>query len=167
MEIITNMLTRACLRVYISRLLISMMIAGSLSLQSSAEEGFVFPDSARVSFAWQIDFDTVTVIIENLSQDPLTQFFISDHTDSEAVFIDCRIDGIEVDSLPTDLEFGTVYPDKFTTRWIIDDFSQSLLLRYYSESYSGFKMNWSAGHPYPIFGILPGIGPPVGPWWWE
>jgi len=147
------------------RLFLSLMIVGFLNLQLYAEEGWVYPDSAEISFSWQVDSDTVTVMIENLSTQPVEHFFLSDFTDSQIVFIDCLVDGVVVDSLPTDLDFGSVYPDKFVTRWIIGEFSDSLLLKYYSPLYNSNRINWSAGQPFAIFGVLPGIGPPLSVSW--
>lgn len=167
MDIILNMLVKIYRRGYISRLWLSLMIAGSLSSPSSAEDGRVYPDTARVSFTWQVISDTVTITIQGLSEDSLTNLFVSDFTDSEPVFIECRIDGEPVDSLPTEREFGDVYPDKYTTRWIAGDFHQSLYLKYYSSSYNGYYLSWSAGHPYPVFGMISVIGPPGTVAWQE
>jgi hypothetical protein len=118
-----------------------------------------------VAFSWQIDYDTVTVNIQNLSSDSVSNFFLSDFTDSLSEVIECLIDGVIVDSLPTDLEFGTVYPNMYSTRWVVGDFATSLYIKYRSSSYDGYRMSWSAGHPYPIFGILSVIGPPIDPAW--
>jgi hypothetical protein len=147
------------------RLFPSLIIVGLLSLRLFAEEGQVYPDSAMIEFTWQVNFDTVSVRIHNLSTQPVEHFFLSDFTDSQTIFIDCLIDGVLVDSLPIDIEFGSVYPGKFTTRWVISEFSDSLLLRYYTPFYNGNKMTWSAGQPYAIFGLLPGIGPPLNLSW--
>ena len=136
-----------------------------LSLQSYAEEGRVFPDSAQVNFAWQVNSDTVTVMIENLSSQPIEHFFLSDFTDSAAVLINCLVDGIDSDPLEADSEYGSVYPGQYTTRWVVDVFSQSLSIKYYSPSYSGNKLSWSAGHPFAIFGILTAIPPPQNVIW--
>jgi len=141
------------------------VIAGLLSLPLYADEGWVYPDSADVNFSWQVSSDTMTVMIENLSAQPIEHFFLSDFTDSQTVFIECLIDGVVIDSLPIDLEFGSVYLDKFVTRWIIGEFSDSLILKYYSPLYNGNRMTWSAGQPFAIFGVLPSIGPPLNVIW--
>ncbi len=163
MALIRKGLISICSRAFISPLLPALLIGAWLNLPSYAEDGLVYPDTAGVEFTWQVNGDTVTVAILNPTADSLTHFFISDDTDSQAVLIDCLIDGISIDPLETDSEFGTVYPDKYTTRWIIDHLAHSVIMRYYSSAYGDYKMNWSAGHPYPIFGMMPGIGPPVDP----
>jgi hypothetical protein len=144
---------------------LSLMIAGWLSLQSSAEDGSVYPDTAGISFTRQVISDTVTITILSLSEDSLTNLFISDFTASEVVFIECRIDGNPVDSLPTEREFGSVYPHKYTTRWTTGDFYRILCLKYYSSSYNGYYLSWCAGHPYPVLGMISAIGPPGAAIW--
>jgi len=150
---------------FILRLFLSIMIVGLSSLQSFAEPGQIYPDSSDMIFFWQISNDTITVDIENLSAEPIVSFFLSDFTDSAAIFIECLVDGFRKSQLPTEQEYGSVYPDKYTNRWIVGDFSQRLILKYYSPNHNGCLMRWSAGHPYPLFGTIRGIGPPVNLSW--
>jgi hypothetical protein len=144
-----------------------MTIAVSSSSLSFAEEGFVYPDTAMISFDWITYYDTVTVSIINESSKPLTDLFISDFTDSSAILMSCLIDGIYIDSIEMDSEYGSVYPDKYTTRWIIGSFSDSLILKYCCPQYSDYKICFSAGNPFPVFGVIPEIGAPREVTWLE
>jgi len=152
---------------FISRLLANLTIVALLSSPSFAEEALIYPDSAQISFDWTADQDTVTVLVQNYSIDPVTNLFISDFTDSSTIFISCLIDGVNVDSIPIDPEFGTVYPNKYTTRWLISDFSDSLILKYHCPAYNSFQINFSAGVPFPVFGFMPSIGAPREVSWQE
>lgn len=160
MDIIRNMWVGICRPESISRLSLSLIIAALSSSPSFAEDGRVYPDTASVSFTRAVIADTVTLTIQNLASDSLFHVFVSDHTDSQPVFLLCLIDGSLVDSLSSDQEFGSVFPGKFTTRWIIGNFERYAMLRYYCGSYRGNPVNISGGHPFPIFGIIPGIGSP-------
>jgi len=146
---------------------IAIMIAVSSSLRSCAEEGLVYPDSAMISFDWTTYYDTVTVSIINGSSKSVTDLFISDFTDSSTIFMSCLIDGAYSDSVIMDSEFGSVYSDKFTTRWIIGSFSNSLILKYCCPQYSDYKICFSAGNPFPVFGVIPAIGAPREVTWLE
>lgn len=159
-DIIPKISLRGSRREFISRLLVSLTIVVSLNLPSSAEEGLVYPDSAGILFDWSPFNDTITVTITNQSSQPVTNLFISDFTDSATAFISCVIDGINQDSLPTDLEYGSVYANRYTSRWIIGDFLQEVILQYYCPLYNSFHISFSAGHPFPVFGTMPGIGKP-------
>ena len=165
--IIRNILMKNSPQGFILLLSISMTIAVSLNSQSCAEEGLVYPDSARISFDWSTYYDTVTVSIINGSSTTLTDLFISDFTDSSTIIISCLIDGVYVDSIEMDSEFGSVYPDMYTTRWIIESFSDSLILKYFCPSYDEFQVCFSAGNPFPVFGIMPEIGAPREVTWME
>jgi hypothetical protein len=80
--------------------------------------------------------------------------------------MECLVDGVIRQNPEIEREYGSVYSDRFTTRWIIGDFAQSLRIKYYSANYSGTELSWSAGHPFPIFGTMPfGIGPPLNIGW--
>jgi len=151
----------------ISPLLPVIILSAALNSQCFAEVGRVYPDTARVEFSWEQNQDTVIITVNNLSADSLTNFVISDHTDSAATFIECTIDGLNIETLPSEQSFGEIIPNKFTTRWLINDFYESMTLKYRCGSYRGFSLTFYAGHPYPIFGIASGIGPPFGPGWWQ
>jgi len=145
---------------YISRLSLSLMIVVLSSLPSFAEDGQVYPDTSAVSFSRAVVADTVTLTVQNLGADSLRHVFISDHTDSTTVFVQCLIDGSLVNNLPTDNEYGTIFPGKFTTRWVVGNFQNYVILRFYSNSYRGSPVSFSGGHPFPVFGVIPGIGSP-------
>jgi hypothetical protein len=149
-------------------LILAFAIAGLASLQSYADDGVVYPDSARVMFARDVSFDTVLVTITNLSSDSVHSFFLTDYTDSPAQSLECRVDGTIRDDLFIEHEAGNVYPGRNTICWVIDGFESTVRLKYYSVSYTSDEVSFSAGHPYPIFGIMPdngGIPPEPFPLW--
>jgi len=156
-----------CRRESISRLSTGLMIVALSSSLSFAEDGRLYPDTSGVSFTRVVNADTVTLVILNLASDSLYHVFVSDHTDIEPVLVECLIDGTPVDSLPSDHESGTIFPGKFTTRWVIGKFERIVILKYYSNSYRGNPVNISGGHPFPFFGIIPGIGAPEYLLWWQ
>ena len=143
------------------------MIVALLSSPSFAEEALIHPDSAQISFDWTADFDTVTILVQNYSFAPVTNLFISDFTDASTTFLSCLLDGVNIGSIPIDSEFGTVYSNKHTTRWLIGDFSDSLTLKYHCPAYNSLLIHFSAGVPFPIFGYMPGIGSPREVSWQE
>lgn len=166
MEPIANLPEKDWHRGFISRLFLGAMIAGLPSLQSFADEGIVYPDSAQIEFTRIVNADTITLDITNLKPDSVTDCFISDFTPSQTMDIELLVDGIIRGDIAIEREYGTVYSDRYTTRWIIGSFYQSIRLKYYSHNYSGTELSWSGGHPFPIFGTMPfGIGPPLNLGW--
>ena len=136
--------------------------------QSFGVTCMVYPDTARATFSWQLNHDTVTVVIQSQSADTLRNIFLSDHTDSSTVLIECIKDGVTFTPQIIEREFATIYPNKFTTRWVIGNVGSMLQLKYYSKLYTGNFFSWSAGHPFAVFGILtetPYIGPPTNIHW--
>ena len=139
---------------------LALVIIGLLSSLSFAEEGPVYPDSAKVEFHWNVSSDTVIIQIENLSQEIIRDFYFSEFTKTPPILVECRIDDVIVDSLPMDQQYGSVYADRLTTRWIVGDFRNSILLKYYVNIYGGYRFSWSATNSHAMFGTLPPIGPP-------
>jgi len=135
---------------------------GWLSSPSYAENNFIFPDSAQLNFNVQVIGDTIIISIDNLSSQPVEKFFLSDFTGTPANLLECRVDNTVVDSVVTETLYGSIYSDKYTTRWVIGTFSNNLQLKYYP--YSG-NISFSGAHPFPFFGVMPGIGPPVNLKW--
>lgn len=147
------------------RFIYSLIIAVLLSISAAAEDGVTYPDSARVRFSRHVNFDTVAVTIQNLSSNPLQDMFVSVCSDTAAELIVCFVDGNQLTPSFYDNENGTIYPNKNTTRWVIGNFNLSLSLQFYSPNAGGADLFFSAGHPYPITGILVadfgGLPPPV------
>jgi hypothetical protein len=139
-------------------LILVFAIAGLASSQLYADDGIVYPDSAHVMFARDVSFDTVLVTITNLSSDSVHSFFLTDYTNLPAQSLECRVDGIIRDDLLIEHESGNVYPSRNTICWVIGGFESTVRLKYYSLSYIGNEISFSAGHPYPIFGIMPENG---------
>jgi len=163
-----NILEKDWYRVFILRLSLGVMIAGSLSLQSFAENGLVYPDSALVTFTRELQADTIIVEVISQSADSVVEFYLSDFTTAQTIALECLVDGVLRNSPEIEREFGTVYSNRYTTRWILGNFAQSIRLKYYSANYNSTELSWSAGHPYPIFGtISSGIGPPLNVHWEE
>jgi hypothetical protein len=150
-------------RVCILQLLLALAIAGLLNSQLFADDGFVFPDSANISWSREVSYDTVIVIVNNLSSDSVRNFFLSDITDSLTEDLECQVDSSLVDNPVIESDLGDIYPGKFTIRWIIGSFLYSVRLKYYSRAYASGGLSLSAGHPYATFGTMArvnGIGPP-------
>lgn len=142
------------------RLFLIVMIVVVSRSPLFADDGTVYPDSARISFTRVVNDDTVIVTIVNLGSDSLSNIFISEHTAAEPIFVGCSIDGNPVDPVQTESEWETVFPERFTTRWVLGDFGQIAVLKYYSVSNHGALVTVCGGHPYPFFGLFRGIGSP-------
>jgi hypothetical protein len=159
---------RICMKGIMASL--AMISAALWFSEVNAEDGIVLPDSARVGFSYSVNAETVTVAIQNLSSDPVEHCFLSDFTLAWPEFIGGEIDGLAIESMPTERETGQVYPDRFTTRWLVGSFSESLILRYYCAGCDAHLVSWSAGHPFAIFGFSSNahpIGPPRNLRWHE
>jgi hypothetical protein len=153
----------SCPRASFLRLFLGIMIIGMSNSPSFADNGIPVPDTAKVSFTRTVSSDTVTVTIQNLSSDSVRNLFMSDFTNSQVVNIDCMVDNISRGNLIVEREFGSVYPGKYSTRWIIGNFYQTVYLRFYSLQYTSNELSLSAGHRYSIFGTMSvnaSIGPP-------
>lgn len=149
-------------------LLLALAIVGLTSMRSYGEDGVVYPDSAHVMFARDVSFDTVLVTVTNLSSDSVHSFFLTDYTNSPVQSLECRVDGVIRDELLIERESGNVYPGRNTYCWVVDSFQSTVRLKYYSLAYDSDEICLSAGHPYPIFGIMPdngGIPPEPFPLW--
>ncbi len=156
---------RAKLRDYLPGMFAALITVSS----ATAENGNIFPDSAGIRFTYSVNLDTVRITIENLSEDVLENMFFSDFTESPAVVIGCEIDGLPADSLISETDFGSVYPGKYSSRWLIGNVSDSLILRYFSQNYGEYLFSFSAGCPFPVFGTAGEIRiePPLNLRWRE
>jgi hypothetical protein len=135
-------------------LFFGLMIGGILCSTSLAEDGIVYPDSARVMFTRDITFDTVLVTVTNLAGDSVLNFFLTDYSDTVVESLECQVDGVVRDDILNENETGNVYPGKKTICWVVGGFQSSVRIKYHAQSNAGDDLSWSAGHPFPIFGII-------------
>lgn len=155
-------------RASISLLSAALATAGLSNSASYADDGITLPDSTAVRMYREIRADTVYLYFQNPGIDSIQHLFVSDFTDSPAVTLECIIDDEPNENEIIEREFGTVYPDMYTTRWLIGAFARTVMVKFYSPVYTSCRVSWSAGLPEPIFGFSPdgnGIGPPVAVGW--
>jgi hypothetical protein len=124
-----------------------------LILLASLAGAQTFPEDSGIQFSYALDQDTVTFQLE--SEETLEHFWLSEHSDSAIIFIDCFLDGSP--AIP-EVEIDSVYPGLSTKRFIINRMFSTIVLRYVCRNLTN-KMNWVAIGP--AFGILGDIGPPV------
>ena len=117
-----------------------------------------------MNFIWTVDNDTVTVLIQNQSGNPVDNFFFSDHTSSSVTLIDCIIDGVVSSPTSTETSSNSVYSGEETTRFMVSSFNSLVILKYYPFSY---KFSFSAGAAFPYFGVSGKIGPAQNIQWSE
>ena len=140
---------------FILPLLLAVMSVAWSSSPLFAEEGRAYPDTAQVALSFEMAADTVTVTIRNLSAQPVDNLVLADFATAGNELISCTVDGFP--STPTILsDSGLVFSDRFSTRWLVGSFSDNARITYLSFSTS---MYFTAGHPYPVFGVVPAIGP--------
>jgi len=131
------------------------LIAVSLALLSpslAATDGPVFPDSAQIQCTFQSESNVVTIVFSNLASEPIQRLVVSHHSALELDLLECNVDGVSLGSVVSEVEFSTVVPDWFTTRWPVGDFVQTVTLQYRSPAMSGDHFNWSAARSFPVFG---------------
>ena len=135
-------------------LLLAVMSVAWSSSPLFAEEGRVYPDTAQVALSFEMVADTVSVVIRNLSAQPVDNLVLADFAAAGNELISCTVDGLSTS--PTILsDSGLVYSERFSTRWLIGSFSDNARITYLSFSTS---MYFTAAHPYPVFGVVPAIG---------
>ena len=146
---------RESTRYYKNLLSVATPALGALLLFTSparAFDGMVFPDSSNLVFQWQSNLDTVTVTIENLSGGTIADFYVADLSLEPATLAQCLIDGVP-SLLPVESEFGAVDPYRYTTHFLVGDFSQTVSLTYHAASHESGHISWAAAGPFPAFGI--------------
>lgn len=134
------------------------MLIVLLSSLSFADDGIVYPDSADISFVWSVDNDTITLMVQNNSGQAVTDFYLSTNAPVATTLIDCIVDASVTVPDNTDLTLGAVYTGMYNTRYIIDSFSDKVILKYYPFS---ADFSFSAGKGFPVFGVPRKVGPPA------
>lgn len=140
------------------------MIAVSLSSPCFADDGLTFPDIAPVGLSISVSGDTLILNVDNLTGSTVRGMFCSLLTEMPVESIACEVDGAAVTAPVIEIVFGSVTADRYTTRWIVGDFSGSVQLKAWP--FSG-TCSISGSQPNPFFGLTPAIASPVDLQWIE
>ena len=109
------------------------------------------PQTNRLDFAGTLKTDTVTFQISNLVGEDVSNFYVASHTDFEIAHIAVYVDGVYQEVLQTEIEKGTVYPGKFTTRWIIPSFTEDVVIRFHTMNASAQEYTFCGSKSFPFF----------------
>ena len=117
-----------------------------------ASDGTVHPDTARIQCTFEMTGDTVVVQLKSLSGGTVQHLVFSHQSVSQASSLLFTVDGQVISSVQTEVEFSTINQSWYTVRWLIGNFTQTAVFKYCAAATSASYFNWSAGHPYPVFG---------------
>ncbi len=132
-----------------SALILCFVLTGTIL----AASGYVYPDTAHVSFSWLVVGDTVTAQLLNQDETAVQQTSFTDITGSKATLLSCHVDGVPTSSIPQWSLWGSISPSKYTTSWEIGDFHQSVTLRFVAPQYQPGNLSWMAFSGYAMFGL--------------
>lgn len=133
------------------RLLLATILAALLWAPAIAANGVVYPSGTTVSFTSTISADTVTLLIHNTHETPVTGLFVTEHTVNVPQLIACQVDGYSFAGLVT--EQDTLFPGSLTTRWLISSFQTEVRLVYLVPGYANSQLHWVAQQDGPVFGL--------------
>ena len=115
---------------------------------------FVYPDSHKVSVSASIDQQTVKITVINESLSPISNFFITAVTDDLVDTLSSVVDENTNKILTLEIESGSIYFNKYTTRWVVDSFTDSVTVLFNTNIPDRQNYSFCGNQPFPFFGII-------------
>lgn len=113
-----------------------------------------YPSGSPINIVSEQNNDSVSITIENLSLDPINNFFITVLTDQRVNLVDYLVDNNPNHMIETDIEDGTVYYGYYTTRFVFNTVNNNLTLTYQTSSTIQLGIYFSGTQASPFFGII-------------
>lgn len=138
-------------------LVLTFIVLFSLSLKAEVITT-IHPSSYDIEVTTAANNDTLSIYIQNLSPEPITNFFITAVTTYGVNTIQNIVDESATKRLSIEVENSTVYIDKYTTRWYVSSINKSVELRIQTSNLTNQYLTFCGSRTSPFFGIITPVG---------
>ena len=114
----------------------------------------LYPNSDDFVLTSERQTDNVTITIENSLASEMQNFFVTAITDFPVITLECHIDGTPSLQYTVETASGSVYPGKFTTRWVFPDFNESIELSFNTPTAESQNFTVCGNQLNPVFALI-------------
>ncbi|HDL01837.1 MAG TPA: hypothetical protein ENH23_06355 [candidate division Zixibacteria bacterium] len=114
----------------------------------------VYPDTNKVDIISTSVADTINVILDNLSTIEITDFYLTVNSDNSVFVLETNVDGITDPLIEYEIFDGAIYPNQFSTTFIIGNFTQTTSLKFYTLNSNSLHITFCGKQPFAFFGII-------------